>query len=289
MPRGVLLAGIAVVLMAATLAYASVARFEPNAAACRRCAAVTPLKTDLNLTRVFNDYDFGGYLIANGVAPFIDGRTDLYGEKFFIDHTTRPTGAGKSVPAATNTRSSDADSGRQSAASQAARSRRRLAEGLFRRHRHAAPVCACGQPNRGSKFGIRENLIHRGVRRGDLPSICHDFAFHKDSKRENPDSTTVPSFSERFHPPINQSIKVTIKKGVRHGRNGPPFIALGKIPAPNAAGRSGCRNGSRANPAAPSISGAAWPATIVSSRSLFRRFAGATTKRSRRERKRRRL
>ena len=40
----------------------------------------------LNLARVFNDYDFGGYLIANGVAPFIDGRTELYGEKFFVDH-----------------------------------------------------------------------------------------------------------------------------------------------------------------------------------------------------------
>ena len=40
----------------------------------------------LNLARVFNDYDFGGYLIANGVAPFIDGRTELYGEKFFVEH-----------------------------------------------------------------------------------------------------------------------------------------------------------------------------------------------------------
>ena len=40
----------------------------------------------MNLTRVFNDYDFGGYLIANGVAPFIDGRTEVYGEKFFVDH-----------------------------------------------------------------------------------------------------------------------------------------------------------------------------------------------------------
>jgi len=39
-----------------------------------------------NFTRVFNDYDFGGYLIASGVAPFIDGRTELYGEKFFVDH-----------------------------------------------------------------------------------------------------------------------------------------------------------------------------------------------------------
>jgi hypothetical protein len=40
----------------------------------------------LNLERVFNDYDFGGYLIASGVAPFIDGRTDVYGKEFFVDH-----------------------------------------------------------------------------------------------------------------------------------------------------------------------------------------------------------
>jgi hypothetical protein len=37
---------------------------------------MTALKK-LNLARVLNDYDFGGYLIANGVAPFIDGRTEL--------------------------------------------------------------------------------------------------------------------------------------------------------------------------------------------------------------------
>jgi hypothetical protein len=48
-------------------------------------AAVAALKK-LNLERVLNDYDFGGYLIASGVSPFIDGRTELYGEKFFVDH-----------------------------------------------------------------------------------------------------------------------------------------------------------------------------------------------------------
>ena len=45
-----------------------------------------PLLLAPPLGRVFNDYDFGGYLIANGVAPFIDGRTELYGEKFFVNH-----------------------------------------------------------------------------------------------------------------------------------------------------------------------------------------------------------
>jgi len=32
---------------------------------------------------VFNDYDYGGYLIFKGVHPFIDGRSDMYGDDFF--------------------------------------------------------------------------------------------------------------------------------------------------------------------------------------------------------------
>ena len=70
--------------IAATFAWCSLHRFEPHMRGSP-VAAVTELKK-LNLARVFNDYDFGGYLIANGVAPFIDGRTELYGEKFFVDH-----------------------------------------------------------------------------------------------------------------------------------------------------------------------------------------------------------
>ena len=48
-------------------------------------AAVAELKR-LHVSRVFNDYDFGGYLIANDVPTFIDGRTELFGEKFVVDH-----------------------------------------------------------------------------------------------------------------------------------------------------------------------------------------------------------
>jgi hypothetical protein len=33
---------------------------------------------------VLNDYDLGGYLVYAGIAPFIDGRTELYGEKFYM-------------------------------------------------------------------------------------------------------------------------------------------------------------------------------------------------------------
>jgi hypothetical protein len=83
-PHGVLFAGLALLLVAATLVFASVHRFEPHARQSP-VAAVAALKK-MNFTRVFNDYDFGGYLIANGVATFIDGRTELFGEKFLVEH-----------------------------------------------------------------------------------------------------------------------------------------------------------------------------------------------------------
>jgi hypothetical protein len=83
-PRVAPLAIVAVMLAGGTIGFASVHRFEPHPHSSP-VAAVVALKK-LNLTRVLNDYDFGGYLIASGVAPFIDGRTELYGEKFFVDH-----------------------------------------------------------------------------------------------------------------------------------------------------------------------------------------------------------
>jgi hypothetical protein len=79
-----LFAGIAAGLVAGTVAYASVQHFRPHMQGSP-VAAVAELKK-LHLARVFNDYDFGGYLIYSGVAPFIDGRTELYGEKFFVEH-----------------------------------------------------------------------------------------------------------------------------------------------------------------------------------------------------------
>jgi len=81
---GVMAAGLAILLAAGTLTFATMHRFAPNSANSP-VQAVTELKK-LNVERVFNDYDFGGYLIASGVAPFIDGRTDVYGKKFFVDH-----------------------------------------------------------------------------------------------------------------------------------------------------------------------------------------------------------
>jgi len=37
-------------------------------------------------TPVFNDYGFGGYLIWNGIKPFIDSRADLYGDLYLRNY-----------------------------------------------------------------------------------------------------------------------------------------------------------------------------------------------------------
>jgi hypothetical protein len=35
---------------------------------------------------ILNDYDFGGYLDFVGIAPFIDGRAELYGQAYVLRH-----------------------------------------------------------------------------------------------------------------------------------------------------------------------------------------------------------
>ncbi len=46
--------------------------------------AVAALK-ERGVSRVLNDYDFGGYLIWVGIPVAIDGRTELYGERFMVE------------------------------------------------------------------------------------------------------------------------------------------------------------------------------------------------------------
>ncbi|MBR1218413.1 hypothetical protein JQ557_10465 [Bradyrhizobium sp. U87765 SZCCT0131] len=48
-------------------------------------SAVAALR-EHHATRVFNDYGFGGYMIWVGMKPLIDGRAELYGERFALDH-----------------------------------------------------------------------------------------------------------------------------------------------------------------------------------------------------------
>ena len=35
---------------------------------------------------MFNEYSFGGPLILAGIRPYIDGRADMYGDRFFRDY-----------------------------------------------------------------------------------------------------------------------------------------------------------------------------------------------------------
>jgi hypothetical protein len=77
-------AGLALCALAATLLMTQLERFEPGARNAP-VDAVAELKR-LGVARVFNDYDFGGYLIANGIPTFIDGRTELFGATFVVDH-----------------------------------------------------------------------------------------------------------------------------------------------------------------------------------------------------------
>lgn len=56
-------------------------RFAP---ASYLAPAVAALK-ERGVVRVLNDYDFGGYLIWSGIPVAIDGRTELYGERFMVE------------------------------------------------------------------------------------------------------------------------------------------------------------------------------------------------------------
>ena len=85
-PRRLLLAGVVIGLLTSTFVMASLQKYKPHDRSSP-AAAVTELKK-LDLARVLNDYDFGGYLIWRGVPTFIDGRTELFGEKRMVEHNS---------------------------------------------------------------------------------------------------------------------------------------------------------------------------------------------------------
>ncbi len=49
-------------------------------------AALNAVPASLREQRVFNEYGFGGFLIWSNVRPYIDGRTDLFGDRFMADY-----------------------------------------------------------------------------------------------------------------------------------------------------------------------------------------------------------
>ncbi len=80
-----LFAGAAAVLTAilviVSVALASVMHYTPNER-ITPAAAVAALKA-ADPGPILNQYDFGGYLVYEGLPTFIDGRTELYGGAFF--------------------------------------------------------------------------------------------------------------------------------------------------------------------------------------------------------------
>jgi len=49
-------------------------------------SALSHLPAELRSQPVFNSYSFGGPLILHGIRPYIDGRADMYGDEFTMDH-----------------------------------------------------------------------------------------------------------------------------------------------------------------------------------------------------------
>lgn len=50
-------------------------------------SALSAVPQNLRTQPVLNDYAFGGYLIFEGVKPFIDSRADLYGDRFVMAYS----------------------------------------------------------------------------------------------------------------------------------------------------------------------------------------------------------
>jgi hypothetical protein len=75
---------------AATLLLAAVAflGLRPVAPAAANTPAAAIAATDLaHAGPILNSYDFGGYLDYAGIAPFVDGRTELFGRDFTVRYT----------------------------------------------------------------------------------------------------------------------------------------------------------------------------------------------------------
>jgi hypothetical protein len=76
-------------LVAATLLFACIRAFLPAPAPAayeltRRALAAAP--ADLRRQPLHNGYGFGGYLIFEGVKPYVDARADLFGDEFLQDY-----------------------------------------------------------------------------------------------------------------------------------------------------------------------------------------------------------
>jgi hypothetical protein len=75
-------AGASIAVLALAAPYFGRAQMAPPLAVAPAAALESARSAGLLRQRVFNAFDFGGFLIASGVPVFIDGRADFYGETF---------------------------------------------------------------------------------------------------------------------------------------------------------------------------------------------------------------
>jgi hypothetical protein len=80
-PRGLIAVVAAGSVIALSVVAIAIGRYAPPAGVAPAVAALIAR----GVSRVLNDYDFGGYLIRAGIPVAIDGRTELYGENFMIE------------------------------------------------------------------------------------------------------------------------------------------------------------------------------------------------------------
>lgn len=76
----------ALVLFAGTIALRFAVPFDRPDSRGVPQAALRALPPDLRSRPVFNEYSFGGLLVLEGIRPFIDGRSDMYGDAFTADY-----------------------------------------------------------------------------------------------------------------------------------------------------------------------------------------------------------
>ncbi len=77
--------GLAIALIA-LLTFRAVTPLQPSENGANPTAAIAALPADLRSAPGLNGYGFGGPLIQAGVKPYIDGRSDMYGDAFFADY-----------------------------------------------------------------------------------------------------------------------------------------------------------------------------------------------------------
>jgi hypothetical protein len=86
------LAAVAIMMAAAsaTAVFATHHVFEFSAR--QAPVAAVDVLAERKAARIFNSYNFGGYLIVRDIRPFVDGRSELYGEKFLMDYFSAEDG-----------------------------------------------------------------------------------------------------------------------------------------------------------------------------------------------------